>query len=109
MTSEMPADICSHTVRDTPRAACPASVTVQYFRGLPTSGVSHPELGVTYDYIGLEADATTANKARVISGRTNIHVIVFTDDSHFVEPSQAELREKIASLQAWTPYTACRP
>ncbi len=58
------------------------------------------ELGVDYDYIDLEADVAAADKARAISGRTNIPVIVFPDDTHFVEPSNDELREKVAALQA---------
>ena len=57
------------------------------------------ELGVDYDYIDLEADVSAADKARTISGRTNIPVIVFPDDTHFVEPSNDELREKVAALQ----------
>jgi mycoredoxin len=58
------------------------------------------ELGVDYEYIDLEADVSAADKARAISGRTNIPVIVFPDDTHFVEPSNEELREKVAALQA---------
>ena len=57
------------------------------------------ELDVDYDYIDLEADVSAADKARAISGRTNIPVIVFPDDTHFVEPSNDELREKVAALQ----------
>jgi len=57
-------------------------------------------LGVDYDYIDLEADVSAAEKAHAISGRTNIPVIVFPDDSHVVEPSDAELREKILALHA---------
>lgn len=57
-------------------------------------------LGVDYDYVDLEADVSAADTARAISGRTNIPVIVFPDESHVVEPSDAELREKILTLQA---------
>jgi mycoredoxin len=57
-------------------------------------------LGVDYDYVDLEADVSAADKARAISGRANIPVIVFPDDSHVVEPSDAELREKVLALQA---------
>ncbi|TXN31937.1 glutaredoxin family protein [Lacisediminihabitans profunda] len=56
------------------------------------------ELGVDYDYVDLEADITGADRAYAISGRTNIPVIVFADDSHVVEPSDAELRSRIAAL-----------
>ena len=58
------------------------------------------ELGVDYDYIDLETDVAAADKARAISGRTNIPVIVFPDDTHFVEPGNDELREKVAALGA---------
>ncbi len=56
------------------------------------------ELGVDYEYIDLEADVAAADKARAISGRTNIPVIVFPDETHFVEPTNDELREKVAAL-----------
>ncbi|WP_394770745.1 glutaredoxin domain-containing protein [Lacisediminihabitans sp.] len=58
------------------------------------------ELGVAYDYVDLEADVTGADRAYAISGRTNIPVIVFADDSHLVEPSDADLRERVAALSA---------
>ena len=58
------------------------------------------QMGVAYDYIDLEADASAADKAQAISGRTNIPVIVFPDDSHVVEPSDGELRDKVLALQA---------
>lgn len=57
------------------------------------------ELGVDYDYIDLETDVAAADKARAISGRTNIPVIAFPDGTHVVEPSNDELREKVAALQ----------
>lgn len=56
------------------------------------------ELGVAYDYIDLEADATGADRARAISGRTNIPVIVFPDDTHMVEPSDDDLRARVAAF-----------
>lgn len=52
--------------------------------------------GASWDYVDLEADATGADRAHAISGRTNIPVILFADGSHLVEPSDPELREKIA-------------
>ena len=58
------------------------------------------ELGVDYEYIDLEADVAAADKARAISGRTNIPVIVFPDDTYVVEPSNDELREKVAALSS---------
>lgn len=56
------------------------------------------ELGVAYDYVDLETDATGADRARAISGRSSIPVIVFPDDSHLVEPSDDDLRAKVAAL-----------
>ncbi len=58
------------------------------------------EPGVANDYTDLEADVTAGDKARAVSGRTKCSVTVFTNDGKFVEPSDAELREKIPSLQA---------
>jgi glutaredoxin-like protein len=58
------------------------------------------ELGVDYDYVDLEADVAAADVARGISGRTNIPVIAFPDGTHVVEPSNDELRDKLAALGA---------
>jgi glutaredoxin-like protein len=58
------------------------------------------ELGVDYEYVDLEADVAAADVARGISGRTNIPVIAFPDGTHVVEPSNDELREKLAALGA---------
>ncbi|MEO6943112.1 MAG: glutaredoxin domain-containing protein [Lacisediminihabitans sp.] len=57
-------------------------------------------MGVDYDYVDLETDVAAAEKARAVSGRTNIPVIVFPDDSYVVEPSDAELRDKVLALQS---------
>ena len=51
---------------------------------------------VDYDYVDTEAVEDAADRARAISGRTNIPVIVFPDGSHLVEPSDAELLAKLA-------------
>lgn len=51
--------------------------------------------GVDYDYIDVEQSAEAADAAKAISGRTNIPVIVFTDGSFQVEPSDAELLAKL--------------
>lgn len=53
------------------------------------------ELATEYDYIDLEREADAADRARAISGRTNIPVIAFPDGSHLVEPSNAELTERV--------------
>ena len=56
------------------------------------------EKGVAYEYIDLEAVPEAAEAALAISGRTNIPVIVFSDGTHQVEPSNAELEAKLAEL-----------
>ena len=58
------------------------------------------EKGVAYDYIDLEAVPEAAEAALAISGRTNIPVIVFSDGTHQVEPSNADLEAKLAELAA---------
>ena len=55
-------------------------------------------IGVDYEYIDLEVNVPAADIARGISGRTNIPVITFPDGTHFVEPSDTELRAKVKSL-----------
>jgi glutaredoxin-like protein len=57
-------------------------------------------MGVDYKYIDVDAIEHAADEARAISGRTNIPVVAFPDGTHFVEPSDAELRAKIEGLQA---------
>jgi glutaredoxin-like protein len=56
------------------------------------------EMGVDYEYIDLIADPAAADRATAISGRTSIPVIAFPDGTHFVEPSDAELRDKVEAL-----------
>jgi len=55
-------------------------------------------LGVDYEYVDIEAVEDGADRAKAISGRMNIPVIQFADGTHFVEPSDAELSAKVASL-----------
>ncbi|WP_104082000.1 glutaredoxin domain-containing protein [Cryobacterium sp. Y11] len=55
-------------------------------------------LEVDYDYVDLLLVDEGADRARAISGRTNIPVIVFPDDTHMVEPSDAEVRTKLVAL-----------
>lgn len=57
------------------------------------------DMGVDYDYVDLIEDPSGADKALAISGRTNIPVIAFSDGTHFVEPSDVELREKVEALR----------
>ena len=56
------------------------------------------EKGVAYEYIDLETVPEAAEAALAISGRTNIPVIVFSDGTHQVEPSNADLEAKLAEL-----------
>ena len=56
------------------------------------------EMDVNYEYVDLLADPDAADRAKVISGRTSIPVIAFSDGTHFVEPSDSELREKVETL-----------
>ena len=51
--------------------------------------------GVDYDYVHLEVVADGADRAKAISGRTQIPVVVFPDGTHFTEPTDAELAEKL--------------
>ena len=55
-------------------------------------------LEVEYEYVDLLLVEGGADRARAISGRTNIPVIVFPDDSHLVEPSDAEVRTRLTQL-----------
>ena len=53
--------------------------------------------GLDYDYVDVEASKEAADAAVAVSGRTSIPVIVLPDGSHLVEPSDAELSERIAA------------
>jgi mycoredoxin len=55
-------------------------------------------LHVDYDYVDLETVEDGADRAHAISGRTSIPVIAFPDDTHVVEPTDAELRAKLTEL-----------
>ena len=54
--------------------------------------------GVAYEYIDVDAIEDAAQAALAISGRTNIPVIVFPDGTHQVEPSNAVLEAKLATI-----------
>lgn len=56
------------------------------------------ELGVDYTYIDLEKDVAAADVAREISGRTQIPVVVYSDATHHVEPSNADVESKLREL-----------
>lgn len=51
--------------------------------------------GVDYEYVDLEVEFDGAARAKAISGRTNIPVVVFPDGTHFTEPTDAELGAKL--------------
>lgn len=51
--------------------------------------------GIDYDYVDLELVADGADRAKAISGRTQIPVVVFPDGEHFTEPTDAELAAKL--------------
>lgn len=53
-------------------------------------------LGTDYEYIDLVARPEEAERARAISGRTNIPVVVLPDGRHFVEPTDQELSAALA-------------
>jgi glutaredoxin len=54
--------------------------------------------GAVYRYVDLVQDPAAAEVARDISGRTNIPVIVYPDQSYQVEPSNADMIHKIEEL-----------
>ena len=53
-------------------------------------------LSVEYRWIDVEHDAAKAEEARRIGGSGRIPVIVLPDQSILVEPTDAELEEKLA-------------
>lgn len=57
-------------------------------------------LEVPYTYVDLVAMPEAADTAESISGRKNIPVIVLPDGSHLVEPTDPELRERLAATGA---------
>lgn len=57
------------------------------------------DLGVAFEYVDIEVSAEAAEKARSISGRTQIPVVVYGDGSHHVEPSNADVEGKLRELR----------
>lgn len=55
-------------------------------------------LGADYDYLDIVADPALADRAREISGRTNIPVVCYPDGTHHVEPRDAEVFAKLVEL-----------
>lgn len=57
------------------------------------------ELGVEYTIIDVDADLSAADKVIEINGGTkSIPVIVFSDGTHLTEPSDIDLKAKLAAL-----------
>lgn len=56
------------------------------------------ELNVPYEWIDLVETPAAADVAYDISGRKNIPVITYPDGSHQVEPSDGDMRQKLAEL-----------
>lgn len=54
--------------------------------------------GAHYRYVDLVNDPEAVSVAQDISGRTNIPVILYTDGTHQVEPSNADMLRKISEL-----------
>jgi glutaredoxin len=55
--------------------------------------------GVDYDYVDLMEVVDGADRAKAISGRTNIPVVVFPDGTHFTEPTDAQLGAKLDAVE----------
>ena len=84
-----------------PAAAAGASITMfgaEWCRDCRRSKKLLDGLGVAYDYVDLESVPDGADRAKAISGRTQIPVLVFADDTHMVEPSDADVRAKLTEL-----------
>jgi len=56
------------------------------------------ELQIDFDYIDIEADDASREKAIEISGAMSIPVVVFPDGTHLVEPSNPAMFEKLKQL-----------
>lgn len=55
-------------------------------------------LGVAYTLHDVEHDDASRDRAIEISGRQSIPVVVFSDGTHMVEPSDPDLRAKLVEL-----------
>lgn len=55
-------------------------------------------LGVDYTYVDLVEDESAIQVAQEIAGRKNIPVIVYPDQTFQVEPSNADIKAKVAEL-----------
>jgi mycoredoxin len=55
-------------------------------------------LDVPFEFIDIELDAQQAARARAISGRASVPVVVYPDSTHHVEPTNAEVSAKLRTL-----------
>lgn len=81
--------------------ASPPTLTVfgaDWCRDCIRTKIQLDSLGVTYVYVDLSADPPAADVAREISGRTRIPVVLYPDNSHHVEPSNADVEAKLREL-----------
>ena len=56
------------------------------------------DLGVIFEFLDVDADPEHKARAIDISGKPNIPVVVFPDETHQVEPSNTELESKLREL-----------
>ena len=56
------------------------------------------ELGVDFEYLDVDAHAEHKVSAQEISGKPNIPVVVFPDETFLVEPANSELEVKLRQL-----------
>ena len=55
-------------------------------------------LNVEYTYLDVEHDSEAEANAILISGKKSIPVVVFPDGTHFVEPSDPDMKAKLSEL-----------
>ena len=83
--------------------ATPAKITMygaDWCRDCRRSEALLNSLEIEWDKIDVEKDPTAADRAHAISGRLNIPVVHFTDGTFQVEPSDNDLKAKLAELGA---------
>jgi len=56
------------------------------------------DLGVSFEYLDVDAHPEHKARAHEISGKPNIPVVVFPDETYLVEPSNPELEAKLLAL-----------
>ena len=83
--------------------ANPAKVTMygaDWCRDCRRSEALLNSLDIEWEKVDVEKDPTAADRAHAISGRLNIPVVHFTDGTFQVEPSDNDLKTKLAELGA---------